>query len=106
MKTYFHLFCILRAHPEPPWVLVHKNLSAMFFCPESFSNSVPASFPQNMAAARSLGEGFKLWKEHSFEDIMLHTLKWCQEAQGGGSFRRRKNKKAWHYVGQSGPCRL
>lgn len=40
-------------------------------------------------APSSPGEGFKPWEEPSSKDIVLHPLKWCQEAQEGGGSRKK-----------------
>lgn len=70
----------------------------------SFQTVIPIQSQQVSVGIRmdasSLGEGFKLWKEQNSEDIMLHPLKWCREAQGAGcAYRNRQYKEAWDCAG-------
>lgn len=101
MRTTFHPFLIPRAHSEPPQSLMQKNSSGP--SPSSQTDSFPIQFQHISlgirAAASSPGVGFKLWKEQSSEDIMLHPPKWCQETQEGGGSRNRKYKEAWDCAG-------
>lgn len=71
-------FC-LSPIPGAPQAPVQKNpgLLCASSQTEPFPNSAPANFPQDKGACQLLGEGLKLWKEQSSEDIVLHPLKWC-----------------------------